>query len=69
MLFRSVNDDTTAGDIGDTICASSIYKDENGILDFNMDHVRANSYLRHDEYIGASTFVLNGSVTSLLETM
>ena len=64
-----VNDDTTAGDIGDTICASSIYKDENGILDFNMDHVRANSYLRHDEYIGASTFVLNGSVTSLLETM
>ena len=64
-----MDDNTTAGDIGDTICASSIYKDQSGVFDFNMDHVRTNPYLRQDEYIEASTFVLNGSVTSLLETV
>lgn len=64
------NEETpTAGDIGDTICTANIYLDGDGEYDWSNDHIRVLPVMALQESIGCSTLLLDGSVTSLLETV
>lgn len=62
-------DDTTVGDINDTICSTSIYKDQDGHYDWNNDHLRMMPYLSPYDSLDVASVSLNGSIPTLLETI
>jgi hypothetical protein len=64
-----MTDDTTVGDIEDTLCATSVYKDDAGEYDYNNDQLRINSFLNPSVPYGVANVRLDGTIGSLLETI
>ncbi len=64
-----MTDNTTAGDIDDTICSSSVYKDENGEYDWEHDHLRIAANIMLYETTDVKSIALDGAIGSLLETI
>lgn len=58
----------TSGTAGTTLCGNDVYRDEDGLLDFEPDHLNVEAILVADEPLTVQLQLLDGQIPSLLET-